>query len=109
MKIEIEKNLVKFYPEGSEEKAKVQLLWQMIVDCAGTNKKMVAIGEYSPIKNHDCATFMVEDLASNQQVYEVIRVKEDCRCYCDVCNKFVDMKKGDAIPLCCGKIMEIID
>lgn len=108
MKIEIEKNLVQFFPEGAEEKAKLQLLWQMMVDCVGTNKKMVPVGEYSPAKHHS-ATFMIEDLAANQQAYEVVRVDFDCRCYCQVCNKFVDIKKGEAIPICCGRLMEIID
>ena len=109
MKIEIEKNLVYLTPENLEEEAKVQLLWQMLVDCAGTNKKMVPVGEYSPIKNHKRATFVIDDIANNQQAFEIIRVHTDCRVYCDVCNKFVDLKKGEPIPVCCGKIMEIIE
>ena len=109
MKIEIDKNLVQFFPETEEEKSKIQQLWQMVVDCNGFNKKMVAVGEYSPTKNHNSATFFIEDIENVKQAYNEIHVDDDCRCYCAICNKFVDLKKGDPIPLCCGKTMEIID
>ncbi|GHV84037.1 hypothetical protein AGMMS50212_13770 [Spirochaetia bacterium] len=36
-------------------------------------------------------------------------VEEDCTVYCKTCNKTVELKKGDPIPLCCGKPMENID
>jgi hypothetical protein len=31
---------------------------------------------------------------------------EDCEVYCNICNKTIALKKGDEIPLCCGKVME---
>ncbi|GHU42970.1 hypothetical protein FACS1894190_12920 [Spirochaetia bacterium] len=36
-------------------------------------------------------------------------VEEDCEVYCKTCNKTINLTKGDPIPLCCGKPMEIID
>ena len=50
MKINIEKNLVEFMPENSDETIKLQSLWRMMVDCARSNRNPVPIGEYFPIK-----------------------------------------------------------
>ena len=36
-------------------------------------------------------------------------VTEDCTVYCKICNKTIVLKKGDMIPLCCGRAMEVID
>lgn len=36
-------------------------------------------------------------------------VTEDCSVYCSICNKTVDLKAGEAIPMCCGKLMVNID
>jgi DNA-directed RNA polymerase subunit RPC12/RpoP len=29
--------------------------------------------------------------------------------YCTICGKKVDLKKGDEVPLCCGKVMLPMD
>lgn len=60
MKIQINKNLVDFIPENATEKAAVTDLWNFLVDCVKFNKKLVPVGEYSPIKN-DVARFVVEE------------------------------------------------
>lgn len=39
IRINIDKNLVEFTPENSEETAKLQQLWRLMVDCARFNKK----------------------------------------------------------------------
>lgn len=36
-------------------------------------------------------------------------VTEDCTVYCSICNKTVDLKAGETIPMCCGKLMVNID
>jgi hypothetical protein len=36
-------------------------------------------------------------------------VQEDCTVYCKTCNKTIELKKGEMIPLCCGKPMELLD
>ena len=110
MKINIEKNLVEFTPENLDETAKLEALWRLIVDCVRFSKKLVPIGEYIPQKNN-LARFALEgesDRKSGDDFPEVY-VDRDCRCYCQTCNKYVELKKGDRVPPCCGKIMEILD
>ena len=36
-------------------------------------------------------------------------VTADCTVYCSICNKSIDLKAGEPIPMCCGKIMVNID
>ncbi len=109
MKIEINKNLVEFTPENEDEKKKLEALWRLMVDCVRFNKKMVPVGEYIPSKNN-LARFAIEGLeVSKGTTYPEVRVDKDCRAYCQTCNKFVELKKGDLIPPCCGKLMEVLD
>ena len=109
MKINIDKNLVEFGPETAEEKSKLEQIWRMLVDCAGISKKLVPVGEFVPNKNDKGASFYIEDQDKNDHEYSEIHVDEDCIVYCANCNKQINLKKGDPIPLCCGKLMEIID
>jgi Zn finger protein HypA/HybF involved in hydrogenase expression len=109
MQINIEKNLVELTPENSEETAKLQALWRVLVDCARFNKKMVPVGEYIPDKN-TFARFAIEGITTKGAIdYPEVHVDKACRCYCQTCNKYVLLKKGDRIPPCCGKLMEIMD
>lgn len=109
MKIEINKNLVEFTPENDDEKKKLEALWRLMVDCVRFNKKMVPVGEYIPIKNK-FARFAIEGLeVDKSKAYPEVHVDKDCRCYCQTCNKYVELKKGDQIPPCCGKLMEVLD
>ncbi len=59
MKINIEKALVEFTPENDEETEAMQKLWNLVVDCVASNKKMVPVGEYIPIKKN-LARFAIE-------------------------------------------------
>ena len=52
MKINVEKALVEFTPENDEETAALQKVWDLIVDCVKSNKKLVPVGEYVPIKRN---------------------------------------------------------
>jgi Zn finger protein HypA/HybF involved in hydrogenase expression len=109
MQINMDKNLVEFTPENAEETAKLEALWRVMVDCARFNKKMVPVGEYMPIKNN-MARFAIEGIQGQATPdYPEVRVDHECRCYCQTCNKYVMLKKGDRIPPCCGKLMEIMD
>lgn len=109
MQINIVKNLVEFTPENPDETAKLETLWRIMVDCVRFNKKMVPVGEYVPQKNK-FARFAIEGLKTGgADQYPEVYVDSDCRCYCQTCNKFVVLKKGDRIPPCCGKLMEILD
>lgn len=105
----MDKNLVEFTPDNAEETAKLEALWRVMVDCARFNKKMVPVGEYIPIKNN-MARFAIEGIQGQATPdYPEVRVDQECRCYCQTCNKYVMLKKGDRIPPCCGKLMEIMD
>ena len=109
MRINIEKNLVEFTPENPDEKAKLEALWRIMVDCVRFNKKLVPVGEYIPQKN-DLARFAIEGMKDQPTGdYPEVFVEVDCRCYCQTCNKFVELKKGERIPPCCGKLMEVLD
>ena len=113
MKIEIFKNYVEFSPEHDDETAKLEALWRLMVDCARFNKKLVPMGEYQPrLADKKTARFAIEAAdggSSNSDSYPEVYVDKDCRCYCQTCNKYVELKKGDRIPPCCGKLMEVLD
>lgn len=109
MKINIDKNLVEFTPENADEKAKLESLWKIVVDCVRFNKKLVPVGEYTASKN-DFARFQIEGAEGGADAdFPDVRIDADGRAYCQQCNKFVELKKGDRVPPCCGKIMEILD
>jgi len=109
MKINIEKNLVEFTPVDADEIKKIEMLWKMLVDCVRFNKKLVPVGEYIPQKN-EFARFVIEsEKNSSSDTYPEVYADNDCRAYCQTCNKYVELKQGDQIPPCCGKLMEILD
>jgi hypothetical protein len=109
MKITIEKNLVQVCPENENETADVERLWRMLVDCNGQSLKLAPVGEYVPTKEN-AATFYVEGLEADASApAEGVVMDHDGRVCCFVCNKFIDLKKGDRSPLCCGKPMEVMD
>ena len=107
MRITIEKEYIELAPERPDETARLEELWRMMVDCARFNKKLAPMGEYVPSKSN-AARFAIEGPPGGQAVQE-IRVDRDCRAYCQRCNKYVMLKKGDLIPPCCGRLMEILD
>lgn len=60
MKIKVDKNVVEFVPENTQETNELEQLWNTIVDCVKFNKKLVPIGEYVPLKSNT-ARFAIED------------------------------------------------
>lgn len=36
----------------------------------------------------------------------VVRAEKDCTVYCPICRKVLEVKAGQVIPRCCGKVME---
>jgi len=107
MRIELSKTLVEFTPETDNEKTMLGGLWRLLVDCARFNNKLVPVGEYIPTKNNT-ARFAVEGEKSEEE-YPVVYADKDCTCYCQTCNKYVNLKAGERIPPCCGKLMELLD
>lgn len=39
----------------------------------------------------------------------VVRAEKDCQVYCPICHKILEVKAGQPIPRCCGKVMEVWD
>ena len=107
MQINIEKNLVEFTPENADETKKIEALWKIMIDCVRFSKKLVPVGEFIPQKNK-FARFAIEELEV-KGAGRTPRCTSDPSCYCQTCNKFVELKKGDRIPPCCGKLMEVLD
>lgn len=109
MKIEMVKSRVIFSPENAEEKAKLESLWKVLIDCVDSSRKLVPIGEYVSQKGETGASFHIEGLEPHDQVYADVKVDQDSSVYCNICNKLMNLKAGEAIPLCCGQLMVIVD
>ena len=106
MEIRIDKNVVEFTPDSESETKQLEELWRVIIDCARFSRKMVPIGEYIPSKRN-MARFAIEGELS-EEIHEKYAEQEG-RYVCLTCNKYVILKQGDQIPLCCGKLMEFYD
>ncbi len=109
MKIDIEKSRVIFSPENSEEKAKLEAIWKVMVDCVGDSRKLVPIGQYSPLKGDTGASFNIEGLEPGDNSYVSVNVDAVTEVYCRACNKLMTVQAGEPIPMCCGKMMTIVD
>ncbi len=107
MKIQVDKNVVEFLPENEQETASLETLWRVVVDCAADNKRMVAIGEYIPSKQN-LARFVIEGLPATT-TYTEDKAVEECTVICTTCNKYMQLHGGDAVPVCCGRPMEVAD
>jgi len=108
MKITVDRNVVEFRPDNEQETAELEVLWRVIVDCARDNKKMVAIGEYIPQKEN-LARFVIEGVPGGKTTMSDQQAEADGSYYCAVCNKYYNVKKGEEVPYCCGKVMEPMD
>ena len=60
MKIAIDKNVVEISPANDEESKQLDTLWKILIDCVGSSKKLVPIGEYLPGQSKQ-ARFAIED------------------------------------------------
>jgi hypothetical protein len=109
MKIRLDKAIVEFVPENPAETAELEALWVRMGNCVGNTKQLEPMGVYIPEENN-VARFHIEGLneAELKAVPEFI-APYDTDVYCVTCNKTVHVKKGEQIPVCCGKLMEILD
>lgn len=109
MKLELVKNHIELTPQNSEEVAALDQLWKVMSDCVGKEKKLVPMGLYVAEEGKP-AMFHIEGLQRANEVQEVeVFAPFDCEVYCRTCNKLIELKAGEQIPICCGKRMEIID
>ena len=96
-------------PESDDEKAKLTALWKIMIDCVGDSGKMVPVGEYIPEKGNKSASFYIEGVDPQDSSFTEVRVDRDESVYCKTCNKLINLKAGQVIPICCGKIMDVVD
>ena len=108
MKILVDRNVVEFTPETPQETSEMEVLWRVVIDCVKDSKRMSPIGEFIP-GTSSSAKFVIEGIPGGTTQYTDNSVEAECTVYCQVCNKYANLKVGDTIPLCCGKPMENID
>jgi hypothetical protein len=108
MKITIDKNVVEFVPENTAETTKMETLWRILIDCVKETKNLTPIGEYVPTKQN-LARFVIEGVPGGKTVTSEQVSEEDCTYLCEICNKYINVKKGQEVPLCCGRLMEAMD
>lgn len=63
---------------------------------------------YEPTQKNEAA-FLIEGLTEEEKDSAVIRAPCDTDVYCVTCNRTEHVKKGEIIPVCCGKVTEILD
>jgi len=108
MKLVLDKNVVDFVPETPAETAAMEVLWRKIIDCAGTSKVLAPIGEYVPTKKNQLS-FVIEGGDGGKTVWSQSASATDSTYVCAICNKYMNVKAGESVPLCCGKLMENMD
>ena len=108
MKITIDKNVVEFVPESTSETNSMETLWRILIDCVNETKNITPIGEFVPTKQN-LARFVIEGVPGGKTVMSEQVSPDDCTYICEVCNKYMNVKKGEEVPLCCGKVMESVD
>ncbi len=111
MKIRLHKNLAEFLPETPAETAELEALWVRMGNCVGDNKHLDPIGVYEPrTGGENIARFHIGGLTEAEaNAAPVLIAPYDTDVYCIQCNKTVHVKAGEQIPICCGKVMEILD
>ena len=109
MKIIVDKNVVEFTPENEQETASLELLWKVVIDCEGQNKKIVPMGQF--VAGHDkLARFNIEWIkVSVTTSSDDTKAPADNTYYCSTCNKYMNVKTGEGLPQCCGRDMEVMD
>lgn len=108
MKIIVDRNVVEFTPETPQETSEMEVLWRVVVDCVKDSKRMTPIGEFVPGKSNT-AKFVIEGVPGGTTEYAYETASGECTVYCQICNKYANLKGGDPVPLCCGKTMEKVD
>ena len=109
MKIRLNKDVVEFTPENDAEAVELEALWIKMGNCVGNTKRLEPMGVYVRVENKS-AKFHIEGLSA-EEVSEIPQVLApyDTDVYCYICNRTEHVKKGEPIPVCCGRLMERLD
>ena len=86
----------------------MEALWVKMGNCVGGDKKLAPIGVYEPTQKNEAA-FLIEGLTEEEKDSAVIRAPCATDVYCVTCNRTEYVKKGEIIPVCSGKVTEILD
>ena len=109
MKIRIDKDVVEFTPENASEQVELEALWIKMGNCVGDTKQLQPVGVYVPAENKT-AMFHIEGLNDEEKnTIPEVRAPYDSDVYCVTCNKTVQVKTGEVVPFCCGRLMELLD
>ncbi|PHR29818.1 MAG: hypothetical protein COA36_02895 [Desulfotalea sp.] len=109
MKISVDRNVVEITPESEQETASLEVLWRVVIDCYGNNKKLVPMGQFIP-GTDVLARFNIEGAQGGTTTYsDEHKAPQDNTYYCNTCNKYMKVKANDAVPLCCSRDMEPIE
>ena len=108
MKITIDRNVVEFVPGSTAETSSMETLLRILIDCVNETKNLTPIGEFVPQKQN-LARFTIEGVPGGKTVMSEQVSQEDCTYICEICNKYMNVKKGQEVPLCCGRVMESVD
>jgi hypothetical protein len=108
MKITIDRNVVEFVPENAAETSSMETLWRILIDCVKETKNLTPIGEFIPTKQN-LARFTIEGVPGGKTVMSEQVSEDDCTYICEVCNKYMNVRTGQEIPLCCGRVMGAVD
>ena len=109
MKIRLDKAIAEFIPENEIETAELESHWIKMGNCVGDSKSLEPIGVYVPQENN-VARFFIKGLSEEEtNATPTVIAPYDTDVYCVICNKTQHVKKGEPIPICCGKVMEILD
>ena len=110
MKIKLHKAIAEFIPENPVETAELEALWVRMGNCVGDNKHLAPIGVFEPNGGEKVARFHIGGLTEAEaNAVPTMTAPYDTDVYCIACNKTLHVSKGETVPFCCGKVMEILD
>ena len=106
MKIRIDGTKVEFEPETQSEAMELELLVKTMGNGLKDDIHLLSDGFYSR-RIDSCAKFRLEGIADGE-VRNGPLMPFEGDVYCYTCGRKKHLKAGEPIPMCCGKIMEII-
>ena len=111
MIIRMDKAIAEFIPENARETAELEALWVRMGNCVGDNKTLAPLGTYEPKgEGENIARFHIGGLTEvERNAVPEFTAPYDTDVYCKTCNKTIHVKAGEQIPLCCGRLMEVLD